>query len=178
MLIQTIYFLGHKLEHIKVPVIKVNRQYYDVTTGKELKEREEFIESLTHDSYVIQIPYLRQQHRTELEQLLYVFDQRNLTANQQVLEIKETDFPDKLRPLIRRLQRAIREPEIRRKMDAEDEILEELEELEREIERKEQLLEQKNQMIGHKDQIIGYKDKIIDEKDKIIAELQRKLEGQ
>jgi len=37
----------------------VQRQYYDLTTGSEITEKEEFIESLTHDSFIIQIPHLR-----------------------------------------------------------------------------------------------------------------------
>ena len=49
--IVTIYFLGHSLEKTTAPVIKVARQYYDVTTGDEIHIREEFIESLTHDNY-------------------------------------------------------------------------------------------------------------------------------
>jgi hypothetical protein len=59
MPILSIYFLGHKLDHITAPIIKVNRQYLDPTTGNEIKEKDEFIESLTHDSYIIQIPHLR-----------------------------------------------------------------------------------------------------------------------
>ncbi|MEM6319768.1 MAG: hypothetical protein AAF960_19000 [Bacteroidota bacterium] len=58
--ILSIYFLGHSLENIAdVPVIKVARNYYDLATGEPLQAKEDFIESLTHDSYVIQIPYLK-----------------------------------------------------------------------------------------------------------------------
>jgi len=51
----SIYFLGYPLEHVQVPVIKVLRSYYDAATGQTIPAREEFIESLTHDSFVIQI---------------------------------------------------------------------------------------------------------------------------
>ena len=58
--IVSIYFLGYNLDHTKdVPLIKVNRKYYDAATGKELTHREEFIESLTHDSFVVQIRALK-----------------------------------------------------------------------------------------------------------------------
>jgi len=126
MPILSIYFLGHKLEHIEAPLIKVNRRYYDAATGVEIKEKEQFIESLTHDSFVIQIPHLRKKYQTEVEQLLSVFDQSNATSDHHILNVKEEDFPSKYRPLIRRLQRAIAEPEVRKTMDLEDEILEEL----------------------------------------------------
>jgi len=147
MPILSIYFLGHKLEHITVPIIKVQREYYDVTTGKEIKQREEFIESLTHDSFIIQIPHLRQKYQTEVEQLLSVFDQRNVTSDHHILNVKEQDFPPKYHPLIRRLQRAITEPDVRKTMDIEDEILEDLQDLEREIEKKDQIIEEKDRLI-------------------------------
>lgn len=54
--IVSIYFLGHRLDFETAPVIKVNRNYIDLATGEQLKNKEEFIESLSHDSYVIQIP--------------------------------------------------------------------------------------------------------------------------
>lgn len=142
MPILSIYFLGYHLEHITVPVIQVARRYYDATTGKEIREREEFIESLRHDSYVIQIPYLRPDHKTEVEQLLSIFDQRNVTTDEHILNINEEEYAEKYRDVIRRLQGAISEPEIRRTMDVEDDILEELQGLEREIERKDKIIEE------------------------------------
>ena len=164
MPILSIYFLGHKLEHITVPIIKVQRQYYDVTTGEEIKQREEFIESLTHDSFIIQIPHLRQKYQTEVEQLLSVFDQKNATSDHHILNVKEQDFPEKYRPLIRRLQRAIAEPHVRETMEIEDEILEDLQDLEREI--------------AKKDKTIEANEKTIAEKDRLIEKLKKKLKNQ
>ena len=185
MPILSIYFLGHKLDHITVPVIKVKREYYDATTGKRLTEKEEFIESLTHDSFIIQIPHLRRKYQTEVEQLLSVFDQRNVTSDSHILNVKEEDFPERYRAMIRRLQSAVSEPEVRDKMDIEDEILEELQDWEREVERRDQIIEEKDQMIDEKDKtieedrrMIAEKDKTIEEKDKLIEELKRKLEHQ
>jgi len=144
--IVSIYFLGYSLDHTQIPVIKV---------------KEDFIESLTHDSYVIQIPHLRKEHKTELEQLLAIFDQKQATSDYHILNIDENDYPEKYLPLIRRLQRAISEPEVRKKMDIEDDIMEELQNLERQIEKKDKALEEK--------------DKALEEKDKIIEELKKQL---
>ncbi|MBU0765538.1 MAG: hypothetical protein KJ607_11950, partial [Bacteroidetes bacterium] len=129
----SIYFLGKSLSVTKAPVIKVQRNYIDITTGKEIKEKEDFIESLTHDSYVIQIPCLREKIQSELEILLSIFDQRNKTENH-ILNVKEEQFPAKFHPLIRKLQKGAAEPELLSQMDAEDQVLEELQELEREAE--------------------------------------------
>ncbi len=69
MPIFSIYFLGHYLEHTKVPVITVDRVYKDRTTGEVIKEKKQFIEALTHDSIIIQIPALKSHRRNKLEQV-------------------------------------------------------------------------------------------------------------
>lgn len=179
----SIYFLGHKLNLIEAPIIKVARHYYDLSTGEEIHKKEDFIESLTHNSFVIQIPLLKKKRRTELEQLLDIFDQANITSDQHILNVKEEDFPEKYRGIIRRLQKATAEPEMRKKMDLEDEVLEELEGLERELELREEKLkiqakaiEDKEKVIEDKEKSIQDKDKAIEEKDKLIQELLKKLE--
>ncbi len=191
MPVVSIYFLGYQLEHIRAPIIQVARHYYDKTTGEEILEREEFIESLTHDSYVIQIPCLRPEHATEIEQLLWIFDQHNRTSESvHILQIKEEDYPEKYAAVIRRLQRAIAEPDMKDIMDAEDEILEELQDLEREIEQKEELLKEKDRTLEEnartleenartleeKDRTLEEKDRALEEKDKLIEELRKGLD--
>ena len=72
MPILSIYFLGYALERIMSPLIKVQRYYYDAITGEEIQEKDDFIESLTHDSFVIQIPYLREKYKSDVEKLLSI----------------------------------------------------------------------------------------------------------
>lgn len=128
----SIYFLGHNLENIHgIPVIHVNRRYIDVYSKTEIKQRDQFIESLTHDSYVISIKDLIARRRNELEILLSVFDQTNQTEDHHILNVREEDFPVKYRPIIRRLQQAVEVQEIRDNMEIEDTILEEFEVIER-----------------------------------------------
>jgi len=188
----SIYFLGYQLEYVTAPVIKVARHYYDLTTGEEIKEREVFIESLTHDSFIIQIPYLKKPtYKSEIERLLSIFDQDYTTSDKHILNINEAEYPEKYRRIIRRLQRAIAEPEVKQTMDAEDEILEELAQLEREIQHKNEViieqskaLEDKDKALEDKDKALEDKDKALEEqskaledKDKLIAELQKKLQS-
>ncbi|MCP4110992.1 MAG: hypothetical protein GY749_36625 [Desulfobacteraceae bacterium] len=188
MPVVSIYFLGYRLDNITAPVIKVARHYYDVTTGKEIPEREDFIESLTHDSYVIQIPHLGYDRRSEVEELLAVFDQHRITADEHTLDINEDEYQEKYQKIIRRLERANANPEVRRTMDAEDEIIEELRELERVIELKDkelaeknqaldQVLEEKDQVLEEKTETIENQCKKIEEQQKIIAELQKRLQS-
>ena len=129
-----IYFLGHKLDSTDASIIGVNRTYTDMVTGELLTVRESFIESLTHDSYVIQIPNLVRKRRNDLEKLLSIFDQSTyVDAEHHILNIKEEDYPEKHRSLIRRLQSAILEPEMRKQMEIEDGILGEFEDMQRQI---------------------------------------------
>ncbi|MCP4157583.1 MAG: hypothetical protein GY757_58270 [bacterium] len=129
----TIYFLGYTLNHTKAPVIRVRRGYTDAVSGKEIEKPEEFIESLTHDSHIIQIPYLSKKRKSDLLALLKVFDQSSQIHDGKghTLRIDETAYPEKYRKVIRRLQKAIAKPEIRETMEIEDEFLEDLKSKER-----------------------------------------------
>ena len=165
--IVSIYFLGHPLDFETAPVIKVNRNYIDLATGEHLKNKEEFIESLSHDSYVIQIPELKGKRRNELERILSIFDQSQKESDH-ILNINESDFPEEYRDIIRKLQRAISDEDIQNTMDVEDEIIAELEDKERRIG---DLIDSINQ----KDKALSDKDKALSDKDKLIEELKRKL---
>jgi hypothetical protein len=137
----TIYFLGHRLEHTQAAVIQIRREIVDLATGQPLTEKEPFIEGLTHDSYVIQIPELNRRHRTDIEAMLQIFDQSRRSSDEHVLDIDEQDLPERYRPLSRRLHHARAEPELAEAMDMEDEILEALRENERYVEKLQQRVE-------------------------------------
>jgi len=178
-----IYFLGHQLDFIQNPFIKIKRDYYDGVTGEVIHQKEAFIESLSHDSFVIQVPYLKKRYRSELEALLSVFDQSNIASgDEHLLNIDENLYPEKYRELIRRLQRAVAEPDMRKKMDIEDEIIRDLEDLERQIEKQEQELHasrktilEKEQKLQEREQTIHQNRKTIEEKDQKLHEKDQKL---
>jgi hypothetical protein len=129
-----IYFLGHTLDHTDASVIGVNRTYTDLITGQQLTTKESFIESLSHDSYVIQIPNLKQKRRNDLEKLLSIFDQStSVDLEHHILNIREEDFPKQNRSLIRRLQSAVLEPGLRKKMEIEDSVLLNIEDIQRDL---------------------------------------------
>jgi len=149
--ILSIYFLGHRLDHIKnIPVIKVARSYYDLATGDQLQEREDFIESLTHDSYVIQIPYIKGNQRTDLEQLLQIFAQE---------DIEDHD-----------LKHILTNAPTQKLIQAEDEVINEFKQYTRALEQSEKIIVEQDKAIEEKDKAIEEKDKTIEEKDKTIKE--------
>lgn len=173
--ILSIYFLGHTLDHIKAPVVRVNRVYSDAATGEQINEKEEFIESLTHDSIIIQIPYLKGRRRTELEQLLALFDQSGATDDPHFLRVNEEDLPERYRPLIRRLQKAIADPVIRQTMEAEDDLIEEVRDYQRLISEKEYIIEKQENVIAEKRKMILDKEKMISDKEQIISEKEQTI---
>ncbi|MCK6695845.1 MAG: hypothetical protein L6Q97_27530, partial [Thermoanaerobaculia bacterium] len=173
------------------PVVRVNRRYIDAATGEQIHEKEEFIESLTHDSIIIQIPYLEGRRRTELEQLLSLFDQSGRTDDPHFLTINEDEMPERYRPLLRRLQKAIADPIVRETMEAEDDLIEEFRDYQRLIAAKEGIIAEKEKAIREKEHTIQEKEHTIQEKEhtiqenklalseneKIINEQQRQLEN-
>ncbi len=170
----TIYFLGFELNGIESQAVKNNREYIDAITKEEIEERNDFIEQLTHDSYVIQIPRLKPQRRTKLEWLLRVFDQSCKRDDRYILEIKE-ELPDEFLPVAQRLERAAMDKELRDKLELEEEVEKMIKQQEREHL---EAIEEKDKTIEEKNKTIMEKDKAIEEKERLIEQLQRKLRGE
>lgn len=140
----TIYFLGYGLENNKnIPIIRVKRQYLDNYNGDQLIGNEMFIETLTHDSIIVQIPALKTQRRNDLEKALSVFE----VGKVQEVSIDEDDYPERYKPVVRQLLKAIGDDQVRKTMDIEDEISEDLEKKERLISRQKKELDKKDEMI-------------------------------
>jgi len=139
--IVTIYFLGERLENIQgIPVLKIDRKMLDLYSGEEIAQSDGFIESLTHQSYIIIIPDLKEKRRNELECLLSVFDQTQRDNDIHFLNISKEVIPKKYRDVLRRLQKAASETTMRQQMDLEDEFLNDYLEMEHQLNEKERLL--------------------------------------
>ncbi len=128
----SIYFIGYPLEGIEnIPVIRIARRYLDHASGKPLNVKSDFVESLTHDSIIVQIEAIKRKRRkNEIEKVLSVFEQ----GQKHEISIDENDYPENYKPIIRRLLKAVQDKQVRDTMEVEDEILEELQLKEREAE--------------------------------------------
>lgn len=128
-----------------------------------------FIDSLTHDSIIVQLPRLHGQVNNRLDEVLSFFDQRRKVKNNcQLLEIDESLYgedPDMQR-ILTRLLKVAANPEMRRKMDIEYEMLLPLEKLDTIILQKErqievqslQLEEQSHQLEARNQEILKQKE--------------------
>jgi len=190
----TIYFLGFELKNIEAQAVRVNRKYFDAITDKEIKKKNDFIEKLTHNSYLIQIPRLKKSRQNKLENLLSVFNQENQQeGDSHVLDFQEVIKGEELEIITKRLGNALLNKEVRDSLEVEEEAVEVLrkeerlryEELEKKdnvikkkdqiIEESKQILKDKNKMLEDKDKMLENKDRILEDKDKMIEELRRKL---
>jgi uncharacterized coiled-coil protein SlyX len=180
--IYCIFFLGQGLEVPDVPVLTVTNIVKDRATGKELHLHDEFIDSLHHQSWIVQISNLKKHRRDDLEKLLSIFDQNNIFNNNHILKVNEADFPKEYRHIIRRLIQAAESKEVAEQMKAEDELIYDFQMLERRIAEKEEVIEGQNKQIeasqkqieaSHKQ--LEEKDKQLEESKKLIAYLQSQL---
>lgn len=126
-----IYLLGHRVGDINVPVLYVKHKAYDydgnvVTDGIP----DPFVESLIHDSIIVQIPLLHGQVNNRLGKVLSVFDQSQKNgSDRHVLNVNDTPFDDDddMQYLLRRLLMAAANAQLRQEMNVEDEYFKALE---------------------------------------------------
>ena len=175
MPIFSIYFLCDYLKHTKVPVIKVDRTYYDAATGEVLKEKEDFIEGLTHDSIIIQTPALKTHRRNLLEEVLSVFSSGQ--DGNRLIDVSEMDYPKEYKEVIRRLLQAGAEKKIRDTMIMEDEYIAEFKEQQRALAIKDDIMTTKDDIIANERKALAKEKQASAKKDEIIALTKENLEN-
>ena len=157
------------------PVVYVHRRYLDYDDNP-LPSPDPFIESLTHDSIIVQIPFLTGRTRNRLERLLSVFDQEYRQADSEhYLEINDEHLDDEVKCVVHRLLKAAAAPNVRRAMEIEDEILSEIEDRDTTIMMKNKEIEQKEQLIEQKEQVIEQKEQVIEQKEQVIRSMIKML---
>lgn len=158
--IVSIYILGHKVGKIKEPVIYVSRKYLDYDS-KEITEGvpDPFVESLTHDSIIVQVPYLKGKARNRVEKLLSVFDQTYVQdGDPQFVSVSDRDISEDkdMERIINRLAKAATISDIRMTMNIEDEIYSELENLDTKILSQKKALAQKDKQLAHQEEQLAH----------------------
>jgi hypothetical protein len=173
----TIYFLGFPLNSIQSGVVKINREYRDVVTQEILDIKEDFVELLTHDSYLIQVRKLAKAARNKLERVLHIFSPiYQSTTDKHQLDFQGDTNDPLVKKMVDRLGRAIASEEIRDLMDVEDE-LDRI--FDRELRKKDEIIAEKEEIIAEKDKmLIEEKKRAAEEKKRAEEEIQKNLELQ
>ncbi|MCS6832391.1 MAG: hypothetical protein NZ521_02360 [Flammeovirgaceae bacterium] len=125
--IYAIYILGYTLdEYEDTPVLEIELCLKDKYTKKIYQKTDNFVRSLFHEGLVVLVPNLKGKYRSQVERMLRIFEDSVGESGMHLLEINAEEYPEELRPIIYRLQKAVVDESVSRQMEAEDEIFEEI----------------------------------------------------
>ena len=169
-----VYLLGHRVGDIEEPVLYVKHQSFDyegnvVTQGLP----DPFVDSLTHNSILVQIPRLHGHVNNRLEELLSVFDQtRKNKDNRQVMDINEADYVDdaEMMLIINRLVAAAADPNIRQAMNDEEIYLRPIEDRDTAIMLRDKQLAEQGQQLAEQGQQLAEQGQQLAEQGQQLAE--------
>ena len=164
----TVYLLGHRVGEIEEPVLYVRHKSYDYDGVEVTKGMPDpFIESLVHDSIIVQIPLLHGRVNNRLVEVLSVFDQTNKDVNnRQVLKIDEDAYRGdaEMEHILHRLLAAASDSKLRQDMNVEDEYF--------------SAIETRDTAIMKRDQRIAEQDAQLEEQSAQLEEQSAQLEEQ
>ncbi len=178
----SIYLIGFKLPEITTPVVKVSRQYIDQISHEVINEKNDFIEKLTHDSYVVQIPRIEKKLQTRLEQTLSFFEQDYYIDEAGM--IKEYPYPitdNNIRLIADALHYAGTDPEKRKMLETEIEALRVYYDTQKELQdmviATSKALEAEKRASEEKDKALEVEKRANEEKDRALKEKEKALEA-
>lgn len=129
--VMSIYILGETVDHLDEAVTLIKR-HYENQNGEEINKDKKswFVECLSHDMVVIQIPKIQPRPNSTLDNLLTFFDQskqdpRNhhvINYNINDYDIDNEELHDDMRFMVRRLEQATANEEMIIQMCLEDKI--------------------------------------------------------
>lgn len=182
----TIYLLGHRVGDIDVPVVYVNHKSYDYDGNVVTKGMPDpFIESLVHNSIIVQIPLLHGQINNRLDKVLSVFDQTKADSNDpHVLSLDEKNYEgdDSMEYIVHRLTQAAADADMRQNMNVEDEYYSAIENRDtaimnrdKKIKEQDKLLAENAKLLAENAKLLSENEKSLAEQDKLLAEQEKSL---
>ena len=174
-----VYLLGHRVGDIDKAVVYVTHNAFDYD-GKVVEGgmQDPFINSLIHDSIIVQIPLLHGKINNRLDRVLSVFDQSQRDAkNQQIVCLDEKEYAgdSDMMYILHRLGLAAMDADVRQEMNDEDEFYSVLEARDTQVMKlNEQIMEKKKQLNEQKAQLNEQKAQL-NEKQAQLSEKQAQL---
>ena len=182
-----VYLLGHSVGEIEEPVVYVRHQAFDYDGRPVVRGiPNRFVDSLNHNSIIVQIPRLHGKVNNRLDKVLCIFDQSHVcTDNQHYLNLDEKAFDladADMQPIFHRLLMAASNIEMRQNMNVEDEYYSIIKEqegkvygLERDLAEKIGEIAEKNNQLAEKNNQLAEKNNQLAEKDGQLAEKNNQL---
>ena len=170
----TVYLLGHRVGDIEEPVLYVNHKAFSYQ-GEEVSKGlpNPFVDSLVHDSIIVQIPLLHGQINNRLDMVLSVFDQHlKAGTNRQVLTLDEDRYmgDNDMAYLIRRLLAAASDTKLRHDMNVEDEFFSAIENRDTAIMARDKKIKEQDTLISEQSNTISEQSNTISEQSNTISE--------
>ena len=176
----TVYLLGHRVGEIEEPVLYVRHKSYDYDGVEVTKGMPDpFVESLVHDSIIVQIPLLHGRVNNRLVEVLSVFDQTNKDGNnRQVLNIDEDAYRGdaEMEHILHRLLAAASDSKLRQDMNVEDEYYKAIEDRDTAIMKREKELKQKDEQLQQKDEQLQQRDEQLQQRDEQLQQRDEQLQ--
>lgn len=161
----TVYLLGHRVGDIEEPVLYVHHKSYDYDGNEVLKGMPDpFVESLVHDSIIVQIPRLHGQINNRLEEVLSIFDQTYKDKqNRQVMNLDESAYEgdDEMAHILNRLLSAASDAKVRQDMNVEEEYFQAIENRDTAIMARDQRIAEQDIQIAEQSTLLALKDKAL-----------------
>ncbi len=178
----TIYLLGHRVGDIDVPVVYVNHKSYDYDGNVVTKGMPDpFIESLVHNSIIVQIPLLHGQINNRLDKVLSVFDQTKADSNDpHVLSLDEKNYEgdDSMEYIVHRLTQAAADADMRQNMNVEDEYYSAIENRDTAIMNRDKKIKEQDKLLAENAKLLAENAKLLSENEKSLAEQKKSLAEQ
>lgn len=176
--ITTIYILGFNLPEIETACIKVERNYKDLIAKKIIHIKSDFVEKLTHDSFIVQVNRITERYQTSLDKLLSIFEQSNfLDGGKIIKDFKHEIDNEDLKMVTDILHHTGVDPEQKKLIEIEQEAWRSINAL---LENQERdyikTIGEKNIALGEKDKALGEFKKELGEKDIALGEVKKVLD--
>ncbi|WP_288575072.1 hypothetical protein [uncultured Prevotella sp.] len=177
-----VYLLGHKVGNIKEPIVYVNHDVFDYNGNIVADVNEEpFVESLTHNSIIVQIPLLHGNVNNRLEKVLSVFDQTQVEGDtQQVLKIDEDKYADDSDMLyvLHKLTAAAANSEMRQDMNVEDEYYKAIEDRDTAIMQRDKMLKEQEQQLSQQSEQLSQQSEQLSQQSEQLSQQSEQLSQQ
>ena len=177
-----VYLLGHKVGNIKEPIVYVNHDVFDYNGNIVADVNEEpFVESLTHNSIIVQIPLLHGNVNNRLEKVLSVFDQTQVEGDtQQVLKIDEDKYADDSDMLyvLHKLTAAAANSEMRQDMNVEDEYYKAIEDRDTAIMQCDKMLKEQEQQLSQQSEQLSQQSEQLSQQSEQLSQQSEQLSQQ
>ena len=163
-----VYLLGHRVGDIDKAVVYVTHNAFDYD-GKVVEGgmQDPFINSLIHDSIIVQIPLLHGKINNRLDRVLSVFDQSQRDAkNQQIVCLDEKEYAgdSDMMYILHRLGLAAMDADVRQEMNDEDEFYSVLEARDTQVMKLNEQLTEKKKQLNEKNAQLNEKNAQLNEK--------------